>query len=116
MKFQGRFRKAALLACALVLMSFTVSYARTPADYPFKIYNNTEHTITKIFVSEDGDNYAPFEIGYGIVPGATAALFWDESTNGASCRQYFRVVFDDGSQSEPVRFDFCENGLVLQFD
>jgi hypothetical protein len=116
MKSQGSFRKAALLAFALVLTSFVAGDARTPEGYSFKIHNNTEHTITQVLVSGDGDNYEPFDIGYGIVPGATADLFWDESTNDQGCRQYFRVFYDDDSQSEAVRFDFCEQGLVLEFD
>lgn len=116
MKFQDTFRKAAPLALALVLVSFAASYARTPEGYSFQIRNNTEHTITKVVVSEDGDNYAPFDIGDGIFPGAALDLFWDAETNGRSCRQYFRVFFDDESQSEAVRFDFCEQGLVLEFD
>ena len=116
MKFQGSFRKAALLAFALVLTSFAASYARTPEGYSFKLYNNTEQTITKVFVSEDADNYEPFDIGDGIVPGATGDFFWDESTNGQGCSRYFRVVFDDGSPSKAVKFDFCEQGLVLEFN
>jgi hypothetical protein len=43
-------------------------------------------------------------------------LVWDKSTNGESCEQYFKAVFDDGEESEPTTFDFCESGVVLEFE
>lgn len=114
MKFQGRAGRVGLLIFTLVLMCAAAGHASPPEVYSFTIYNRTERVITRIFVSEDGDDYRLFDIGEGIVPSTTAELIWTESTNLAGCRQYIRAMFDDDSQSEAVRFDFCEPGGVLE--
>jgi hypothetical protein len=116
MKLQGNFSKAALLALAFVLASFAVSYAGTSQDYSFKIHNNTKHTIKKVLVAEDGKRWGQFDIGDGIAPGEMEEMVWDKSTNGENCRQWFKAVFDNGEESEAVKFDFCEKGLVLEFE
>lgn len=116
MRLHGNFRKAALLAFALVLTSFAVSYARTSQDYSFKIRNNTKHAIKQVLVSEDGQTWGQFDIGDGIPAGQTEEMVWDKSTNGESCKQWFKATFDNGEESEAVKFDFCEKGLVLEFE
>src|SRR5687768_7230782 len=112
MRFKGNFRTAAVLAFALVLASFAVSYARSSQDYSFKIRNNTKNAITKVMVSEDGKRWGEFDIGDGIPAGATEVMVWDNATNGESCKQWFKAVFANGEDSEAVKFDFCEKGLV----
>jgi hypothetical protein len=116
MRFHATYSKAALLAFALVLSSFAISYARSPQDYSFKIHNNTKHAIKKVLVSEDGKTWGQFDVGDGIPAGATEEMIWDKSTNGESCKQWFKAVFDNDEDSEAVKFDFCEKGLVLEFD
>jgi hypothetical protein len=116
MRFQGKLIKASLLAFTLVMTSFVVSYARTSQDYSFKIRNNTNQKITKVLVAEDGKRWGQFDIGNGIAAGATEELVWDNATNGESCKQWFKAVFANGEESEAVKFDFCEKGLVLEFD
>lgn len=86
------------------------------ADYKFKVHNNSGQAIKKILVSEDGEEFGFFNIGSGIKAGSTVTLVWDESTNGESCSQYFKAVFADGSESEAEEFDFCEEGLTLEFE
>ncbi|HJQ35877.1 MAG TPA: hypothetical protein VKB93_01930 [Thermoanaerobaculia bacterium] len=105
--------RIALLAAALLLTSFS---AFADEEYKFGVHNNTKQAIKKILVSEDGEEYGFFNIGAGIKPGATVELVWDSSTNGESCEQYFKAVFADGEESEAVKFDFCEEGLTLEFD
>ena len=112
----NHFKKVALLAFALILTSVAVSQARTSPDYRFKIHNSTDHTITKVLVSEDGKTYGQFDIGDGIAAGATEEMVWDKSTDNGACEWYFKAVFDNGEESESVKFDFCEKNLVLEFD
>ncbi len=100
-----------LFVMLLLLVAGTVH----AADFEFKVHNNTSSKITKIFVSEDGKSWGHFDIGSGIASGATDTLVWDKSAEGENCKQYFKAVFADGSESEPVIFDFCEEGLVLEF-
>ena len=111
MKF-GYARVRMILVLALLLITATVASAD---DYTFEVHNNTKVTIKKILVSEDGKEYGYFDIGKGIKPGETIELVWDSSTDGESCKQYFKAVFADGEESEPTKFDFCEEGLVLEF-
>ena len=105
--------KMRLFVVALLCLSLAVTAS---ADYKFKVTNNTDHAIKKILVSEDGEEYGFFNIGNGIKPGATMTLVWAESTEGESCSQFFKAVFDNGEESEPVEFDFCEEGLTLEFE
>jgi hypothetical protein len=67
-------------------------------------------------VSEDGKKWGQFDIGDGIAAGDTEEMVWDKSTNGESCHQWFKAVFSNGEDSEAVKFDFCEKGLVLEFE
>jgi hypothetical protein len=101
-----------IVAAAVVLMSVS-AFAD---DYSFKVTNNTDTKITKILVSEDGEEYGFFKIGSGINPGKTVTLVWDSSTNGESCEQYFKAVFANGEESEPQKFDFCEEDVTLEFE
>jgi len=115
MRVHSNFGKVVLLATALLLMSFTLSFAKTSADYKFKVHNNTTHDIKKILVSEDGKKWGYFDIGDGIPAGATEELVWDKSTDKGNCEWSFKAVFSNDEESAPVAFDFCEKGLVLEF-
>ena len=57
-----------------------------------------------------------FDIGSGIKAGDTVELVWDKSTDNQDCDQYFKVQFADADWSEPVKFNFCEKDLVLEFN
>ena len=117
MRTYGNVGKVATLAAVMVMLSFTLSFARTNAEYKFKVHNNTKVDIKKILVSQDGKTkWGEFDIGSGIKAGATEELVWDKSTDNEPCEQYFKAVFADRSESEPVKFDFCEKDLVLEFN
>ena len=116
MKLHNYLKKAALVGCALLVTTFVPLTAKGADDqYSFKVKNTTEGLITKILVSEDGEKYGYFDIGDGIKPGETMTLVWDKSTNGQSCTQYFKAVWEDGSEGKPVKFNFCEKDLELDF-
>lgn len=106
------FKTAMLGALCLMLLCSAVF----SSSYTFSVSNNSGSKITKILVSEDGKSWGFFDIGKGIAAGATETLQWDASTAGEDCEQYFKAVFADGSESEPVVFDFCEKNLVLEFE
>jgi hypothetical protein len=113
MKLRYRSIVQLLALTAVLIVGTTSAFAD---DYTFSVHNNTNKTIKKILVSEDGEEFGFFDIGKGIKAGATVELVWDASTNGESCSQYFKAVFDGGDESEPVEFDFCEEGLTLEFE
>jgi len=115
MRVNSRFGKFLMLAVALVLTSTTLSSART-SEYKFKVHNNTKQAIKKLQVSQDGKKWGDFDIGDGIAAGATEELVWDKATDSENCEQYFKVQFADGDWSDAVKFDFCEKGLVLEFN
>lgn len=104
--------KHLIIAAAVVLMSIP-AFAD---EYKFKVTNNTDTKIVKILVSEDGEEYGYFDIGSGINPGKTVTLVWDSSTDGESCEQFFKAVFANNEESEPQQFDFCEEGVALEFE
>ena len=51
----------------------------------------------------------------GIDVDETVTLNWDKSTNKAGCEWYIKAVYADKSVGEPVRFNFCEEDLVIEF-
>ncbi len=116
MKFQSKLFKTAILSIAFMLLSFTAVNAQKSDEYSFKVTNNTDSTIKKLLVAEAGKKYGYFDIGKGIEPGKTVTLVWDKSTNNQACVQYFKAVYADGTESEPAKFDFCEDELELVFD
>jgi hypothetical protein len=116
MTLQTRITKAILLGCALLLITFVPRLALSAEiEYSFKVKNTTKELITKILVSEDGEKYGFFDIGAGIKPGETMTLGWDKSTNSGSCHQWFKAVWESGEEGKPVKFDFCEKDLLLEF-
>jgi len=85
------------------------------SEYSFKVHNTTKDRIKKLLVSEDGGKYGTFDIGKGIGPDKTVTLQWDKSTNNSDCEWLIKAVFDDGSETPPKKFDFCEEDLELEF-
>lgn len=108
--------KALSLAFALALVCSAFAFATSKVEYKFKVHNNTKVAIKKILVSEDGKKYGQFDIGDGIAAATTEELVWDKSTDGGNCEQYFKAVFANDEESEPVKFDFCEKDLTLEFN
>lgn len=100
---------------AIALTAVGVSTSAKAEEYSFTASNTTASTITKIFVSENKKDWGYFEIGSGIKPGKTVNLEWDQSTNSENCSQWVKATYADGSESEPAKFDFCEDGLELNF-
>jgi hypothetical protein len=85
-------------------------------EYSFNVHNTTSDRIKKLLASEDGEDYGPFDVGRaGIAPGQTMTLKWDKSTNKSSCEWFIKAVFEDGSETEAKKFDFCEEDLELEF-
>jgi hypothetical protein len=116
MRVKSNLAKVVMLAMALVLTSFTLSFAKPHTEYKFKVHNNTKQNIKKIEVSPDRKTWGEFDIGSGIKAGATDEIVWDKSTDNEPCEQYFRATFADGEKSDAVKFNFCEKDLVLEFN
>jgi hypothetical protein len=115
MRVNSNFGKVVLLATALLMMSFTLSFAKPHPEYKFKVRNNTKVAIKKIQVSEDGKKWGAFDIGSGIAAGATVELVWDKSTDNGACEWYFKATWSDGDVSDAAKFDFCEKDLTIEF-
>jgi len=93
----------------------TITTSAFAAEFSFTATNITNTAITEVLVSENKKDWGYFEIGGGIKPGATVNLVWDQSTNSEGCSQWVKASYADGSESEPAKFDFCENGLEINF-
>jgi hypothetical protein len=116
MKLHNDLKKALLIGCAVLAITILPPVALGgEGDYSFKVKNTTKELITKILVSEDGEKYGYFDIGAGIKPGETMTLVWDKSTNSGSCHQWFKAVWESGEEGKPIKFDFCEKDLELEF-
>jgi hypothetical protein len=107
----------AVVALGLTFISIPVRNAAAAEDeYSFKVHNTTKDKITKLLASEDGKEYGSFDIGKeGIEPDKTITLAWDKKTNNSGCKWFFKAVFEGGEESKPVKFDFCEENLELEF-
>ena len=101
------------LTAAVVLPRLAV--AADDEDYSFILHNTTKEKITGLMVSEDGEKWGKFDVGDGLKPGESAKFVWDKSTHNQECEQFVKAVFEDGSESKPVKHDFCKEGLELGF-
>lgn len=102
-----------LIAGVLSMAAFVAQAAEE--DYSFKVHNTTKVAIKTLLASEDGKKWGNFDIGAGIAAGDSTTLVWDSSTNDSGCDWWFKAVFADGEEAEPVKFNFCEKGLELEF-
>jgi hypothetical protein len=84
-------------------------------DVSFKVTNTTNSLIKEVLVSQDAKEWGFFDIGQGIKPGEEITLIWSEDSSNENCKQYIKAVWKDKSESEPVKFDFCEDNLELEF-
>jgi hypothetical protein len=115
MRVNSNFGKVVMLATALLLLSFTLSFAKPHNEYKFKVFNNTRLVIKKIQVSDDGKKWGVFDIGSGIGANKTVELVWDKSTDSGACEWWFKATWSDGEVSDAAKFDFCETDLVIEF-
>ena len=114
MSFNSKLFRLSVFSAVLVLMSFSASYAQD-SEFSFTVSNKTNVTIKQLLVSSDGKKYGFFDIGAGILPGKSAELVWSKSTDSDPCMQWVKAVYSDKSQSAPIKFDFCEEELDLEF-
>jgi hypothetical protein len=98
-----------------IAASGMIATAAQAEEFSFTATNTTQSAIKEVFVSENKQEWGYFDIGSGIKPGATVNLVWDQSTNTEGCSQWVKAAYADGSESEPAKFDFCENGLEIEF-
>jgi len=84
-------------------------------QYTFKVKNDNVQRITKLQASEDGKTYLDFDLGKGIDVGETKTIAWDKSTNKQGCDWYIKAVYADKSVGDAVKFDFCEEDLLISF-
>lgn len=114
MKFANKFFAMGMLSLAIILIGSSSARAQD-SEYSFKIINRTEVTIKKLMVSVDGKKWGFFDIGAGVGAGKSAELVWSKSTDSEPCKQWVKAVYADKSESKPVKFDFCEEDLELEF-
>ena len=107
--------KAILALVITVQMLLAVRAGAAEDRYTFTIENTTDEKIVQLLVSEDGKEWAAFDIGKGVKPKQTVTLEWNEESNEQSCEQKVKAVYEDGSESEEAEFDFCEEDLELEF-
>lgn len=108
---------ATVVALLFTLVSIPVRNGRgEEPGYKFKVHNTTKDKITKLLASEDGKKYSSFDVGKkGIAPGESMTLVWDEKTETSGCEWFIKAVFADDSETAAKKFDFCEEGLELEF-
>ena len=104
------------IAALLVILLAGASAPVVHAEYRFKVHNNTKHRIVGLVASESGEKAGEFNVGDGIGPGESKTFEWDKSTDNSHCEWAFSAVYDDGTYSEPVMINFCEDDLELVFD
>lgn len=107
-------RRLALTACAVIFAAVAFGAVYANGGYTFKLHNKSSKTIKSMLASEDGEHWGHFDIGDGIEPGQTVKIAWNKATDDQSCEQEFKVVFEDGSETAPAKFDFCDESVELE--
>ena len=115
-------KKTSLMKTALLALAFIsavilprLAVAEDETEYSFVLHNTTQEKITALMVSEDGEKWGKFDIGDGLKAGDSAKFVWDKKTNSQACEQFVKAEFEDGKESQPVKHDFCKEGLELGF-
>ena len=110
-------KTTAVLACVLALLTTPARLVRAEDDdqYTFEVHNVNKEKIVRLLASEDGKEYAKFDIGQGIEPGETVTLNWNKSINNSNCEWFIKAVYADDTLSEPAEVDFCQEDLVIDF-
>ncbi len=114
MKLSKKFIGMGFLSLAFLFLSFSSASAQD-SEFSFKVFNKTDSTIKKLLVSIDGKKWGFFDIGAGIASGKSAELVWSKTTDSDPCIQWVKAVYADKSESKPVKFDFCEDDLEMEF-
>ena len=104
--------KRILITTLFALCTATTASAE---GYTFDVKNSTDQKMVKLLVSEDGKNWAAFDLGGGIPAGKSGTMEWSEASNNQNCEQQVKAVYADKSESEAASFDFCEKDLSLEF-
>lgn len=99
-----------LLTGAVLLAWASVGHA-----WDFTVTNATGSAITRILASEDGKTWGEFKLSGPVAPGGSMQLVWAPSTENTGCEWQVKAVYQDGSESDPATFDFCEEDLELEF-
>jgi hypothetical protein len=77
--------------------------------FTFTVTNQSELSITELWVSVDDEEWLPFTLNEsGIPSGETETITWAEYTNDSPCEWYISAVFEDESETESALFNFCE--------
>ena len=115
MNLHSKLLRMSVFSAFLVLMSFSASYAQD-GEVSFTVHNRTNSRITRLLVAEPGKKtWKFFDVGTGIAAGKSAELVWDKSAYNENCIQWVKAVYADKSESTPVKIDFCEDDLELEF-
>jgi hypothetical protein len=96
---------------AMATMSF-VSILTTSAqarEFKFTIENKSSRAVTQVLVSENGQDWGYFSLTKTIQPRTTDEMVWGEHTNHEACVQWIKIGYEDGTMTEPAKFDFCKN-------
>lgn len=99
-----------------LLTAATLMFCASAASaYDFTVKNSTDASITRVLASEDGKTWGEFSLSGPIAPGASTQLVWSPATENTGCEWQVKAVYDDGEESDPATFDFCEADLELEF-
>jgi hypothetical protein len=103
------------LATAGVALSLGSIFAMSvkAEEYKFSIQNNSDAAISQVLVSEDGETWGYFTLESNIAPDTKGEMVWGEHTNHEACSQWIKIGFEDGSVTQPKKFDFCENPVLV---
>lgn len=116
MKIIQNIKQSLVLSCAVAAFALGSQSAMAAEEFSFDVHNKTEEKIVKILVSQDKKTWGEFDIGKGIAAGKNVTLVWDKSTENEKCKQWVKAVYAGGDESEPAKFDFCEEDLEIEFE
>ncbi|MBW4518098.1 MAG: hypothetical protein KME11_23125 [Timaviella obliquedivisa GSE-PSE-MK23-08B] len=119
--FQAKNISRMLIGGLFPLYSFLLIAMPAHAEeqmYNFTVTNDTENTITELYVDDaDQEEWGDNIVYEAIAPGETASFEWadEDVEEGDPCMYHVRAVFEDDSVAEEIEdgIDFCENPEVF---
>ena len=102
----------ATAGAALSLVSILAISAKAE-EYYFTLRNDTDLAISQVLVSEDGKTWGYFTLESNIAPKTEGKIVWGQDTNREACSQWIKVGYENGTVTEPEKFDFCANPALV---
>jgi hypothetical protein len=103
-----RIRSNLLVSASLLVCSLVSNVASASAQNYWYMYiqNYSNYKMTRLYVADQGSNWAACDIGSGIEAGKIVKV---DTCPGRDCDQWVKTRYEDGGETAPVKVNLCND-------